>query len=133
MAEKTAPIKKLSEKSTKQEMLDAYQTLAKQLEEKRASELAPERRLDEKKTEEAVKVATAVAPEGIDREIGSLKAEMGKMLADISDRLAAESSQVPQCPKSRGEQRTRTQRTLWHRKIRRQPRGFDRSSKSKAK
>src|SRR5881396_3690837 len=108
MAEKTAPIKKLSEKSTKQEMLDAYQTLAKQLEEKRASELAPERRLDEKKTEEAVKVATAVAPEGIDREIGSLKAEMGKMLADISDRLAAESSQVPQCPKSRGEQRTRT-------------------------
>ena len=92
MADKTAPIKKLSEKSTKQEMLDAYQTLAKQLEEKRASELAPERRLDEKKTEEAVKVATAVAPEGIDREIGSLKAEMGKMLADISDRLAAEAA-----------------------------------------
>src|SRR6266581_2189703 len=92
MADKTAPIKRLSEKSTKQEMLDAYQTLAKQLEEKRASELAPERRLDEKKTEEAVKVATAVAPEGIDREIGSLKAEMGKMLADISDRLAAESA-----------------------------------------
>jgi len=91
MAEKIAPIKKISDKSTKQEMLDAYQDLAKQLEVKRGAELAPERRLEEKKTEEAVKVANAVAPDGIDREIGGLKAEIGKMLADISDRLAAES------------------------------------------
>ena len=53
MAEKTGPIKKISDKSTKQEMLEAYQSLAKQLEEKRAAELAPERRLEEKKTEEA--------------------------------------------------------------------------------
>jgi hypothetical protein len=91
MAEKTAT-KKVSEKSTKQEMLDAYQTLAKQLEEKRAAELAPERRLEEKRSEEAVKVATGIAPEGIDREIGHVKAEIGKMLADVSDRLAAESA-----------------------------------------
>jgi hypothetical protein len=91
MAEKTAPpIKKLTDKSTKHEMLEAYQALAKQLEEKRATELAPERRVEEKKTEEAVRVATGVAPDGIDREIGNLKAEMGKMLADISERLAAE-------------------------------------------
>ena len=33
MAEKTGPIKKISDKSTKQEMLEAYQSLAKQLEE----------------------------------------------------------------------------------------------------
>ena len=91
MAEKPAPIKKLSDKSTKQEMLEAYQTLARQLEEKRASELAPERRLEERKTEEAIKVASAIASDGIDREIGGLKAQIGKMLADISDRLAAES------------------------------------------
>jgi len=50
---KTAPPKKLSDKNTKQEMLEAYQTLAKQLEEKRAAELAPERRLEEKRAEEA--------------------------------------------------------------------------------
>jgi len=37
-------------------------------------------------------VATAVEPEGIDREIGQLKSEIGKMLAGISDRLATESS-----------------------------------------
>src|SRR6266576_1754432 len=92
MAEKSAPIKKLSDKSTKQEMLEAYQSLAKQLEEKRAAELAPERRLEEKRTEEALKVAAAIAPDGIDREIGGLKAEIGKMLADVSDRLAAESA-----------------------------------------
>ena len=85
MAEKTVPVKKLSDKSTKQEMLDAYQTLAKQLEEKRAAELAPERRLEEKRVEEAVKVATAVAPEGMDRDIGQLKAEIGRFLAEISD------------------------------------------------
>jgi len=86
------PARKVSEKSTKQEMLEAYQTLAKQLEEKRAAELAPERRLEEKRSEEAVKAATAVAPEGIDREIGHVKAEIGKMLADVSDRLASEAS-----------------------------------------
>jgi len=91
MAEKSTPSKRLSEKSTKQEMLEAYQALAKQLEEKRAAELAPERRLEEKRSEEAVKVATAVEAEGIDREIGQLKAEIGKFLADISDRLASES------------------------------------------
>ena len=42
MPEKPATMKKLSEKSTKQEMLEAYQALAKQFEEKRAAEVAPE-------------------------------------------------------------------------------------------
>jgi hypothetical protein len=92
MPEKSATPKKLSEKNTKQEMLEAYQALAKQLEEKRTIELAPERRLEEKEAGEAVKVATAIESAGIDREIGDLKAEISKMLADISDRLAAESS-----------------------------------------
>jgi hypothetical protein len=92
MPEKIAAPKKLSDKSTKQEMLEAYQILAKQLGERRAAELAPERRLEEKKTEEAVKVAQEIAPEGIDRELGGLKSEIGKMLAGISDQLAAEAA-----------------------------------------
>ncbi|MGA2747745.1 MAG: hypothetical protein ABSG59_03135 [Verrucomicrobiota bacterium] len=92
MPEKPAAAKRLSEKNTKQEMLEAYQSLARQLDEKRSVELAPERRLEEKNAEEAVKVATAIVPDTIDRELGSLKAEIGKMLADISDRLAAESA-----------------------------------------
>lgn len=92
MPEKAASARKLTEKNTKQEMLEAYQTLAKRLEEKRAAELAPERLLDEKRTEEAVKVATAVEADGIDREIGNLKSQIGKMLADLSDQLASESA-----------------------------------------
>ena len=92
MAEKTAPSRRRSEKSTKQEMLEAYQPLAQQLEEKRAAELAPERRAEEKRAEEAVKVATGVEPEGIDRGIGQLKSEVGRFLADISERLGSEFS-----------------------------------------
>ena len=87
MPEKPVPAEKLSDKNTKQEMLEAYQTLARQLEEKRAAELAPERRTEEKRTEEALKVATAIDPEGIDRDIGALKSEIGKMLAVVSDRM----------------------------------------------
>lgn len=92
MPEKTTPARKQRDKSTKQEMLESYQTQVKQLEEKRQAELNPERRLDDKKTEAALKVATAVVAEGIDREIGGLKSEIGKMLAEVSEKLAAEAS-----------------------------------------
>lgn len=92
MSDKPAPAKKLSDKNTKQEMLAAYQALAKQLEEKRAAELAPERRLEEKRADEAVKVASSVEADGIDREIGTLKSQIGKMLAEISEQLASEST-----------------------------------------
>jgi hypothetical protein len=91
MAEKPAPSRRKSDKSTRQEMPEAYQTVAQQLEEKRAAELAPERQAEEKRAEEAVRVATAVEPEGIDREIGQLKSEVGKFLAGISERLGSES------------------------------------------
>lgn len=84
------PVKKLSDKNTKQEMLEAYQTLAKQFEAKRQAELNPERKIEEKKAEEALKVAAAVAADGIDREIGGLKSEISKMLADVSEKLTAE-------------------------------------------
>ena len=90
MLEKPIPTKKLSDKNTKQEMLDAYQTLVKQLEEKRAAELNPEKKIEERKTEAAVKVAETLAPEGVGQGIGNLKGEIGKMLADISDKLEEE-------------------------------------------
>jgi hypothetical protein len=92
MAEKTASVKKLSDKNTKQEMLDAYQSLARQLEEKRAAELNPEKRLQEKESQQAVQVAQALPPEGIDREIGSLKSEIGKVLADVTEKMAQEAA-----------------------------------------
>jgi len=90
MAEKNPPVKKLSDKSTKQEMLDAYQAVVKQLDEKLAGELNPEKRLEEKKTEVAVKVAATLSPDGVDREIGNLKSDIGKMLAEVSAKLEEE-------------------------------------------
>ncbi len=92
MPEKPVPIKKLSEKNTKQEMLESYQNVVKQLEEKRQAELNPERKLEDKKAEAALKAASTVAAEEIDREIGGLKSEIGKMLAGVSEKLAAEAN-----------------------------------------
>ncbi|MBE7499631.1 MAG: hypothetical protein HS113_04855 [Verrucomicrobiales bacterium] len=92
MAEKPTSTRKRSDKSTKQELLDTYQTLTKELAEKRAAELNPERQLQERKAEEALKTASALAPEGIDREIGSLKSDIGRMLAELSEKLAAEAA-----------------------------------------
>ena len=90
MAEKIGTVRKGSEKKTKQEMLEAYQDAFKQLEEKRADELNPQKRLEEKAAAEAVKTAGALSPEEIDRGIGRLKADIGRMLAEVSERLAAE-------------------------------------------
>jgi hypothetical protein len=90
MAEKPIPPKTLSEKNTKQEMLDAYRVLVRQLQEKRAAELNPEKRLQEKQSEEAVAVATELAPDGVERALGNLKADIGQSLAQIAERMAAE-------------------------------------------
>jgi hypothetical protein len=90
MADKPVPPKKLSEKNTKQEMLDAYQALVRQMEERRAAELRPEKRQQEKQAEESVTVAAGLAPDGVERALGNLKADIGKSLAEIAERMASE-------------------------------------------
>jgi hypothetical protein len=90
MAEKPVPPKALSEKNTKQEMLDAYRSLVRQLQEKRAAKLNPEKRLQEKQSEEAVAVAAELAPDGVERALGNLKADIGQSLAQIAERMASE-------------------------------------------
>jgi len=90
MADKPTPPRKLTEKNTKQEMLEAYQALVRQLDEKRAAELRPEKRLQEKQAEEAVAVAAGLAPDGVERALGNLKADIGKNLAEIAERMASE-------------------------------------------
>ncbi|MFZ3207791.1 MAG: hypothetical protein WA140_03030 [Geobacteraceae bacterium] len=89
MAERK-PSKKLSTTNTKQEMLDAYTDLLKQLEEKREVEATPEARVAEKVVKQAVAVADTLTTEGIVRDIGSLKLEVGKVLTTLSDRLEQE-------------------------------------------
>ena len=90
MADTPVPPKKLSEKNTKQEMLDAYRAVVRQLEDKRAAELNPEKRLKEKQAEEAVTVAAGLAPDGVEQALGMLKVEVGRSLAEIAERMAGE-------------------------------------------
>ncbi len=90
MEEKKFQPKKLSLSNTKQEMLEAYQAILKQLEAQREAELKPEKRLEEKKAKEVIQVAESLSSEGVAREISTLKIEAGKMLAQISDRLEEE-------------------------------------------
>lgn len=82
--------KKLSMSSTKQEMLEAYNALLRKLQEKREGELKPEKKLEEKKTVEAVRVAESLTVEGVAKEISNLKLDIGKMLSLITDRLEGE-------------------------------------------
>lgn len=90
MEEKKFQPKKISLSSTKQEMLEAYNAVLKQLEAQREAELKPEKRLEEKKAKEVIQVAESFSSEGVAREISTLKIEAGKMLAQISDRLEEE-------------------------------------------
>ena len=90
MDEKKFQPKKLTVSNTKQEMLEAYHTVLKQLEAQREVELKPEKKLEEKKAKEVVQVAESLSTEGVAREISNLKIEASKTLAQISDRLEEE-------------------------------------------
>ncbi|NVN91888.1 MAG: hypothetical protein HXX11_14975 [Desulfuromonadales bacterium] len=82
--------RKLSTTNTKQEMLDAYNDLLTQMESKRESDATPEQKVAEKAVKQVVEVADALTTDGIIRNISDLKVEVGKVLADLSDRLEQE-------------------------------------------
>ena len=90
MEEKKFQPKKLSVSNTKQEMLEAYSTVLKQLEAQREAEMRPEKKLEEKKAKEVIQVAESLSTEGVAKEISNLKIEASKTLAQISDRLEEE-------------------------------------------
>lgn len=90
MAEKKAQGKKVSLTSTKQEMLDAYNDLVGQLEEKRAQEMKPEAKVEEKAVKKTVETADSVSTEGIMSEVAKLKTEVGRVLSGLSERLEDE-------------------------------------------
>ena len=87
---KKSETRKLSTTSTKQEMLEAYNAVLQELKEKEEAELKPEKKVEEKKAKEVLKVADALSPDGITREIGELRVELGKMLTHVSDSLSGE-------------------------------------------
>ncbi|MDP3480848.1 MAG: hypothetical protein Q8R88_13840 [Desulfoprunum sp.] len=90
MIERKPAIKKLSTSNTKQEMLDSYNDLLKQLEEKREAETPPEKKVAEKAARQVVTAADSLSSESVIHNISGLKAEVGKMLSALSDRLEEE-------------------------------------------
>jgi hypothetical protein len=89
MPERKAP-RKLSATNTKQEMLETYNDLLKQLEAKREADALPEQKVAEKAARQVVATAESLSVETIIRDISGLKAEVGKMMSTLSDRLEQE-------------------------------------------
>ncbi|MCL4386339.1 MAG: hypothetical protein M1475_02510 [Actinobacteria bacterium] len=100
MAEEKIKPRVLSMSNTKKEMIDTYNALLKQLQEKSEAELKPEKQIEEKKKREVVEVAETLSAEGVVKEIGNLKLEIGKMLTSISDGLEEEVSKFNQIKKA---------------------------------
>ena len=100
MQEEKRQPKRLSMSSTKKEMLDAYHALLKQIQEKKETELKPEKKIEEKNQKEAVHVAENLSAEGVVKELGNVKLEIGKRLTYISDALEDEVSKFKQIQKA---------------------------------
>jgi hypothetical protein len=81
---------KISLTNTKQEMLDAYNELVKKLDEKRAAESKPEEKIEEKSVKNAVDLADSLSLDGIVKGIGTMKAEIGALLNQLSEKLERE-------------------------------------------
>jgi len=86
----SAALPEISMSNTKKEMLDAYKEVVRRLKEKRQAGIKPQERVEEKQKEEAIEVADALSTEGITREIGNLKSEVGRVLVDLSDKMESE-------------------------------------------
>ena len=100
MAEEKIKPRVMSMSNTKKEMIDTYNVLLKQLQEKSEAELKPEKKIEEKKKREVVEVAETLSSEGVVKEIGNLKLEIGKRLTSISDGLEEEVSKFNQIQKA---------------------------------
>lgn len=92
MAQKKDNGPKVSMTSTKKEMLEAFNELKKQLEDKSETELKPEKKKEEIRSAEVVRVADALTPENAVTKINDLKTDIGKMLSQLSGQLEEEAS-----------------------------------------
>ena len=87
MPEKTKPV---TIKSTKQEMLDAYNDLVQKLEQKREEELKPEKKAEEKKIQKVIENTDKLTLDKIAQETGKLKSEISRTISDLVEKLEAE-------------------------------------------
>ncbi|MEN6335819.1 MAG: hypothetical protein ABFE01_16320 [Phycisphaerales bacterium] len=77
-------------KSTKQELLDAYNEMRQHVQERDKTQLKPEQKVQERKEAEILTAVQAMTAGGVLQKIGQLKQEMARTLADLGDKLAAE-------------------------------------------
>jgi len=77
-------------KSTKQELLDAYQEVLGQMQEKEKAQLRPEQRVQERKEEKVLAAAKGLSADGVTQQANLLKHEVAKTLSELGERLAAE-------------------------------------------
>jgi hypothetical protein len=87
MPDKKTEVPEISSSSTKKEMLDAYNKLLVQLEEKRELELNPSAKLEEKRTKETIKTADSITTETVVKKISELKLEFGTALSELLEKL----------------------------------------------
>src|SRR4030042_3130625 len=85
-------VPKVSEKSTKREILDAYNETLKKLEEKRRAELNPEQKVEEKRVRQVITEADGLSLDGVVQGIDQLKNELAKTLSMIMEKLEGEVS-----------------------------------------
>ena len=90
MSGKDFKIKKISMSNTKQEMLEAYNSLLKQLQERSERELKPKEMLERKAKKEILGVVDGLSSEGVIQEINALKLQVGKLLIQLSQKLEEE-------------------------------------------
>jgi hypothetical protein len=90
MAVKKADSTEPTLKSTKQELLDAYNTMRQQLQERDKTQLKPEQKVQEKKEAQVLAAVQEMTADGVLQRINQLKQEMARTLADLGDKLAAE-------------------------------------------
>lgn len=88
-AEERKP-KKLSATSTKKEMLDAYNELLQELDEKSKATLSPQKVVEEKQKQAISKKADELTAGSVIKSIGDLKLEISGLLSKLSDTLEKE-------------------------------------------
>lgn len=100
MAEKKIEPKKVSGSNTKQQLLEAYDELVNQIEEKRKSELRPEEKIREKEARKAIEIADSLSMDSIIKSMGSIKGEAARLLGELSEKMEQEINKYIQVKKA---------------------------------
>ncbi len=90
MTEESGSVKKINMTNTKKEMVEAYNKLVAQLQKKKEERLSPQEKKEEKRNKEIVKIVDSLSSEGVIKNIGELKGEIGNLLLRISGKLEDE-------------------------------------------